>query len=195
VVLFSAPHGERTMVCAADIRAASVRVGAAKFTGRMRLSDTRSLTFVNHRIPLGRYLLTADSAATQCIFDYQRCWFHLLLAEAYLARIAELRGRWRIARDAGEAAESNEVDCLREYAARLLDECRPRGRVDALSRVTSLLKLRVSSMAQTTARQLREAAARASGASDELAEDASELGYMRLQPTADERILRSLAAG
>jgi hypothetical protein len=38
-------------------------------------------------------------------------------------------------------------------------------------------------------------AAGAGVAAEALLTDANELGYMRLQPTSDERILRSLAAG
>ena len=183
VVLFSAPLGERTVFCAADLRGDSVRLGDPKFDGGMRFSDTRSLTFEDHRVANGRYLLVADSSGAQCIFEYQRAWFHLLLAEAYLARIELLRRRWQLQPGVGQLMTKNEVDCLRDYAARLLDDCRPRGSVDALVRVTSTLKLRVSSMAQDTARLLRETAPA----------DAAELGYMRMQPTTDERILESLA--
>ena len=184
LVLFSARCGPRIAVCAADIRGDSARIGAAKFGGRMQLSDTRSLTFENHRIPRGRYLLAADAPATQCIFDYQRCWFHLLLSEAYLARIELLQRGWRLPDPVEHLMAANEISCLRDYAARLLDECRPQGCVERLTRVTSLLKLRVSSMAQDTARLLRETAP----------DDAAELGYMKMQPTSDDRILRSLGA-
>jgi alkylation response protein AidB-like acyl-CoA dehydrogenase len=181
VVLFSAPLGDRTVVCAADMRAATVRIGEPRFTGRMRLSDTRPLTFVDHCVPSGRFVLAADSTATSCMIDYQRCWFHLLLADAYLARIELLRRQGPLASGREHLAQLLETACLREYASRLLDECRPRASVEGLTRVTSLLKLRVSSMAQAMARLL-------------VGEDAAELGYMRQQPTADERILAGLAA-
>jgi hypothetical protein len=194
VVLFSAPCGKRTVFCAADLRGDSVRLGEPKFSGRMQFSDTRSLTFVDHRVAAGKYLLVADAAGAQCIFDYQRCWFHLLLAEAYLARIELLDDKWRIVPGVEQVMALNEVSCLREYAARLLGECRPHGRVDVLTRVTAALKLRVSSMAQSTGRLLRERAAHHDDEA-ELAADAAELGYMRLQPTSDERILQNLVTG
>ena len=88
----------------------------------------------------------------------------------------------------------NEVACLGEYAARLLDDCRPRGSVDRLGRVTATMKLRVSSQAQATGRALRELAAGASTNPAGLISDASELDYMKLQPTPDARILQALAA-
>jgi hypothetical protein len=197
VVLFSAPleGGPRTVFCAADLRGDSVHVGESKFPGSMQLSDTRPVTFEGHRVAPGKYLLVADASGARCIFDYQRCWFHLLLVEAYLARIELLQRQWQIATGAEHRMAMNEVSCLREYAARLLDDCRPHGRVDGLTRVTAALKLRVSLMAQSTAGQLRHMAAGAGVAAEALLTDANELGYMRLQPTSDERILRSLAAG
>ncbi len=187
VVLFSAPLGERTVFCAAELHGDSVRLSEPKFEGSMRFSDTRSMTFVDHRVAAGQYLLVADANGAKCIYDYQRAWFHLLLAEAYLARIEILCRKWQLEPGVEQVMALNEVACLRSYALRLLDDCRPHGSVDALTRVTSTLKLRVSSMAQSTGRLLRE---RADGA----AADASELGYMRLQPTTDERILKSLSA-
>jgi hypothetical protein len=194
VVLFSAPLGERTVFCSADLRGESIRLSEPKFEGNMRFSDTRSLTFVDHRVAAGNYLLVADGAGAKCIYDYQRAWFHLLLAEAYLARIELLRGRWRLAPGVEQVMALNEVSCLRDYATRLLDDCRPQGSVDTLTRVTASLKLRVSLMAQATGRSLRELATRGGADAAELEADASELGYMRMQPTTDERILRSLAA-
>jgi hypothetical protein len=195
VVLFSAPLDNRTVFCAAELRGDSVRLGEPKFEGDMRFSDTRSVSFVDHRVANGKYLLVADATGTQCIFDYQRSWFHLLLAEAYRARIERLHDKWQLGSGSDQLMALNEVSCLREYGARLLDDCRPHARVDALNRVTSTLKLRVSSMAQHTACRLREVAARGGSEAGELFADAGELGYMRMQPTTDERILRSLAAG
>lgn len=195
VVLFSAPLDDRTVFCAAELRGDSVLLGEPKFEGAMQFSDTRSVTFLDHRVANGKYLLVADATGTQCIFDYQRCWFHLLLAEAYRARIELLRTRWQVAPGVEHVMALNEVSCLREYATRLLGECRPHARVDALTRVTATLKLRVSLMAQATARLLRERAAQGGAEAAQLLADASELGYMRMQPTTDERILRSLASG
>ena len=197
VVLFSAPLGERTVFCAAALRGESVRLSEPKFEGRMRFSDTRSLAFQDHRVAAGNFLLVADGAGAKCIYDYQRAWFHLLLAEAYLARIELLRDRWQLEPGVDQVMALNEVSCLRDYASRLLDDCRPQGSVDALTRVTASLKLRVSLMAQAAGRSLRELATRhsANARASELIADASELGYMRMQPTTDDRILRSLASG
>jgi hypothetical protein len=195
VVLFSAPLGERTVFCAADLRGDSVRLSEPKFEGGMRFSDTRSMAFVDHRVAAGNYLLVADGAGAKCIYDYQRAWFHLLLAEAYLARIELLRGRWQLEPGVEQVLALSEVSCLREYATRLLDDCRPQGSVDALTRVTASLKLRVSLMAQATGRSLRELATRGGADAADLIADAGELGYMRMQPTTDDRILKSLASG
>jgi hypothetical protein len=194
VVLFSAPlaGSHRSVFCAADMRGASVRAGESKFSGSMQLSDTRSLTFAEHRIEPGRYLLLSDAPGAQCIFDYQRCWFHLLLAEAYLARIVMLRLGYSLPERVEQRMAGNELTCLREYALRLLDDCRPNQPVDALSRVTATLKLRVSTMAQETAEHLRNLATHGPGDAG-LESHAGELGYMRYQPTPDDRILRSLA--
>ncbi len=197
LVLFSAPLADgRTAFCAAGLRGGSVRIGEPKFSGSMQYSDTRPLTFVDHRVARGRYLVAADAAGARCIFDYQRCWFHLLLAEAYLSRITQLQRTRGLHTTVEQQMALNEVACLREYATRLLDDCRPRGSVDRLGHVTATMKLRVSSLAQATGRALRELAAGASTntagpASD--ASDASELDYMKLQPTPDARILQGLA--
>ena len=195
VVLFSAPLADgRTAFCSATMRGDSARLGEPKFTGSMQFSDTRSLTFVDHRVARGQYLLATDAVGTRCIFDYQRCWFHLLLAEAYLSRIEQLHRAWHLPITVERQMALNEVACLREYALQLLGDCRPGGSVDRLSRVTATMKLRVSSLAQDTGCELRELARSNVQDSGKLVSDASELGYMKLQPTSDARILQSLAA-
>lgn len=52
LVLFSAPlaGNDRNVFCAADLRSESVRIGGSRFGGSMRLSDTCSVTFENHRV-------------------------------------------------------------------------------------------------------------------------------------------------
>ncbi len=79
VVFFKArlTDGSGTVLCAADLRADTVRIGGWKFSGSMRLSDTSSVTFTGHRVPHGRYVLVADDDVLRCTSDYQRCWFHL----------------------------------------------------------------------------------------------------------------------
>jgi hypothetical protein len=85
----------------------------------------------------------------------------------------------------------NELCCLRDYSLRLLGES-GLGQIDALLRASAAMKLRVSQLAQSTARALNELAATRSADAGCLMTDASELAYIRLQPTADEKILRSL---
>jgi hypothetical protein len=186
VVLFSAPlvGSPGTVFCAADLRGASVRIGSARFSGSMRLSDTCGVTFVNHRVPAERTLVVPSESAFNCIAQYQRSWFHLLLGESYVARIERLQREWDLPRPAETIATFNELALLRSYALRLLADATTPAGADALCRVTSALKLRISWLAQATAAAVRPR--------DETA--AQELGYLRLQPTSDDRILRSLGA-
>lgn len=104
VVFFKArlAHSNCTVLCAADLRADSVRIGGWRFSGSMRLSDTSSVTFASHRVPHGRYVLVADDEVLRCTSDYQRCWFHLFLAEMYLARLERLHHVWGLRRSAEE---------------------------------------------------------------------------------------------
>ena len=64
---------------------------------------------------------------------YQRSWFQLLLAESYLARIDHLQRSFRLAVPIEQLASLNELAHLREYALRLLDECRP-SRIHSVAR-------------------------------------------------------------
>ena len=91
VVFFKArlADSHETVLCAADLRADTVRIGGWRF-GSMRLSDTSSVTFTRHRVPHGRYVLVADDDVLRCTSDYQRCWFHLFVADVYLARLERL---------------------------------------------------------------------------------------------------------
>jgi hypothetical protein len=184
VVLFSAPLAGSggTMFCAADLRRASVRIGGGKFTGSMRVSDTCSVTFDNHRVATDRCIEVPSESALQCMAQYQRSWFQLLLGESYLARIERLHLAWSLPRPVEQIASLNELAQLREYALRLLDDAESPSAVESLSRVTAAMKLRISWLAQAAAvavRGLDEASA-------------NELSYFRRQPTSDERILRSI---
>ena len=184
VVMFSAPlaGSPYTMFCAADLHGESVRIGPSRFAGSMKLSDTCPVTFVNHRVPSHRYILIPNEGALNCMAQYQRSWFQLLLGESYLARIEDLQCRWNLPRPTEQIASLNELARLREYALRLLDEADAPSAVESLARVTAAMKLRISWHAQGTAAALR-------GIDDS---SASELGYLRLQPTSDERILKSI---
>jgi hypothetical protein len=183
LVLFKAPleDSNDTVLCAADLRSDSVRIGPWRFPGTMRLSDTSAVTFAGHRVPRGRYVVVSNDEALHCTSDYQRCWFHLFLTEVYLARLHRLHDVWGLRRTAEQVVSLNEVSQLREYALRLLDEFSSGSDVGPLKKATSTMKLRVSLMAQATMASL-------SGS------DASELGYIRVQPTADAIILRSIGA-
>ena len=186
LVLFSAPlaGSGRKVFCAADLRGKSARIGSGKFNGSMRLSDTCPVTFDNHRVAPDCFIEVPDETALNCMAQYQRSWFHLLLGESYLSRIEHLRRLWGLARPVEQFASLNELAHLREYALRLLDETTESGNVESLSRVTAAIKLRISLHAQSTAAAIRSF--------DETA--ATELGFLGRQPTSDERILRSIGA-
>jgi hypothetical protein len=183
IVLFKAELADtnHTVLCAADLRASSVRIGQWRFGGAMELSDTSPVTFVDHRVPNGHYLLVPDQAELGCISDYQRSWFHLFIAEIYLARVEHLRATCGLHDSAEHRANRIDVARLRRQSLQLLDDYSMGTDVRPLTRTTAALKLRVSMISQTTAAALR---------SRGLAEEAGGLGYIRSQPTADEKILR-----
>jgi hypothetical protein len=183
LALFKAPlaGGNRTVLCAADLRASTVHIGDWRFTGSMRLSDTSPVTFDGHRLPRGRYVLVDDDEALHCTSDYQRCWFHLFVADLYLARLERLHVAWPSPRSAEELMSLNELSQLRLYGLRLLDDFTSGSDIEPLKRVTSAMKLRVSVMAQTMMTWLRDRG-----------EEASELRFIKSQPTADDLILRSI---
>jgi hypothetical protein len=194
VVFFKArlANTNSTVLCAADLRADSVRIGGWKFSGRMRLSDTSSVTFESHRVPHGRYVLVADDEVLHCTSDYQRCWFHLFVAELYLARLERLHQVWELQRSSEQIMSLNELSQLRAYALRLLDDFSSGSDVQPLKRTTSAMKLRVSLMAQSTMDVLRGREDLTSADAQRARADASELCFIKSQPTADEIILRSI---
>jgi hypothetical protein len=194
VVLFQAQlaNGGGTALCAADLRGDSVRVGDWKFSGSMRLSDTSSVTFARHLVPHGRYVLAEDEDVLCGASDYQRCWFHLFLAEMYLARLERLHHVWGLPRSAEQVMSLNELSQLRAYALRLLDDFSSHSDIRPLKEITSAMKLRVSLMAQSTVASLRDREDQTPAEAQQLRADASELCYIKWQPTADEIILRSL---
>lgn len=184
IVLFKAQLADSShaVLCAADLCASTVRIGQWKFSGAMELSDTSSVTFVNHRVPNGHYLIVPDHAELGCISDYQRSWFHLLIAEIYLARVEHLRDAHGLPQMTEYSASRSEVARLRQQSLQLLDDFAMDVDVGPLTRTTAALKLRVSMMSQTTAAALR---------SRGLAAEAGGLGYIKSQPTADEKILNA----
>jgi hypothetical protein len=170
IVLFRAQLADSNQVvlCAADVRASTVQIGSWKFSGPMELSDTSPVTFVGHRVPEGHYLIVPDDAGLGCISDYQRSWFHLFIAETYLARVEHLGGE-----------RSDEVARLRRESLRLLDHFSIGTDVQPLLETTAALKLRVSMLSQAMAATLR---------SRGLAREAGGLGYIKSQPTVDDKI-------
>ena len=183
IVLFKARLADSTnaVLCAADLRAPSVRIGAWRFSGNMELSDTSAVTFVSHRVREGHYLIVPDDEDLGCVSSYQRSWFHLFIAEIYLARLEYLRNMAGLAQTPEHGASRSAVARLRQESLRLLDDFVIGADVGPLTRTTAALKLRVSMMSQTTATAL---VARGHAA------DAAGLGYIKSQPTADEKILR-----
>ena len=196
IVFFKAAmaDSDHSVLCAADLRADSVRIGPWKFSGAMRLSDTSSATFISHLVPHGRYLLVPNGDGLKCISDYQRCWFHLFIADLYLARLEHLRHLWTLHQSTDHAVSLNELSRLREYSLHLLDRYSAGADAEPLMKTTSALKLRVSMMAQSTAVELRSLEVSTPPDAERLAADATELGFIKSQPTADERILRNLGA-
>jgi hypothetical protein len=194
VVFFKARLADSTctVLCAADLRADSVRIGRCRFSGSMRLSDTSSVTFTGHRVPHGRYVLVADDEALRCTSDYQRCWFHLFLADVYLARLARLHHVWGLRRSAEQVMSLNELSQLRDYALRLLHDFSSGSDIQPLKKATSAMKLRVSLMAQSTMTSLRAREGLTPADAQQLRADANELCYIKSQPTADDIILRSI---
>jgi alkylation response protein AidB-like acyl-CoA dehydrogenase len=185
LVLFSAPlvGSNASLFCVADLRCESARIGPAKFSGSMRLSDTCPVLFENHFVPPGRFVRVPDESALGCMTQYQRSWFQLLSCEAHLARMELLRRSWSLPRDA-DIAGQNELGLLRDYALRLLDRAANAGAARELARVSAALKLRISGMAQSLAASIQ-------GVDPSAAE---ELRFLKRQPTSDDRILRSLGA-
>jgi hypothetical protein len=183
LVLFSAPMSgcQGSAVCAATLSGPTVHIGPSRFGGTMELSNTCSVTFDNHFVASHRFISISDAVAFDCISQYQRSWFQLLLGETYLARIEQLHDRWDLPRTVEQGVSLHEQARLREYALRLLNEATPSA-VASLSRVSAAMKLRISWHAQSTAAALKGV--------DDVA--ASELGYLRLQPTSDARILASI---
>jgi hypothetical protein len=179
VVLFSVPFDHAALFCAADLHGDSVRIGAPRFTGSMRLSDTCPVTFDRHFVPTHRCIEVPTAPALQCMAQYQRSWFQLLLAEGYLARIERLHLQWNLPRSIEQLTSLNELAQLREYALGLLEKFAASKAAESLACVSATIKLRVSLLAQATAAAVKSL--------DETA--AYELGFLKRQPTSDERIL------
>jgi hypothetical protein len=110
----------------------------------------------------------------------------------YLARLERLHQIGALPRTAEQIMSLNELSQLRAYALRLLDDFSSGSDIQPLKKITSAMKLRVSLMAQSTMTALREREDRASADARQLRADATELGFIKSQPTADAIILRSI---
>jgi hypothetical protein len=182
------------VLCAADLRTPGVQIGAWRFDGSMRMSDTCSVAFDAHLVRSGRYLTVDEDGSLQCVSAYQRAWFHLFVAEVYLARLQRLQSSWALPTSTDLMMSLNELVQLREYSLRLFDAFGRGTNMEPLTQATSALKLRVSVLAQSTATALRRRAADGDAHAPQLETDAAELVFIKWQPTADETILRTLAA-
>ncbi|MCD9008197.1 hypothetical protein LDO31_18540 [Luteimonas sp. XNQY3] len=167
-----------TALCFTDARSSSVRVASWKFSGSMRLSDTAAITFDNHLVPNGRYVLDDDPSRLDFASGYQRAWFHLLIAECHLARLQRLREEGLLQLGAEQIASLRELNHLGRHAGDLLNK-RDLAR---LLPVSASIKLRTSLLSALAADALRDS-------SDETARP-HELQYIRLQPTSDPEIQR-----
>jgi alkylation response protein AidB-like acyl-CoA dehydrogenase len=179
IVLFSAPSGSGTMFCAAEMRGDTVRIGAPRFTGSMAFSDTCAVTFDHHPVRADRCIGIPTDSALQCMAQYQRSWFQLLLAEGYLARIERLHRQWDLPRPLDQLASLEELAQLRDYALTLLDRAGSPIAIESLARVSTTIKFRVSLLSQAAAVAVTPFDAGA----------AHELRFLRKQPTSDDRIV------
>jgi hypothetical protein len=190
VFLKAAIEGEeKDVLCLADTRGAGVKIGAPRFSGSMRLSDTASIEFANYPLSRGRYLVLPRSSEVECLTAYQRSWFHLFIAEIYSARILHLCLATGLPIPTEERIARNEIAHLRRYCLSLLDGCDTRASVDLLLRATSTLKLRVSRFAQSTSAMLEQDIGERNA---RLRSDVMELQFLSRQPTADQRIIDSI---
>ena len=125
VVLFSAPLAGSTctIFCAADLRSESVRIGDSQLR-RQHATVRHLLGGIRQPSRPGQSLYRGPQriGACNCMAQYQRSWFQLLLGESYLARIEHLQRQWDLERSVAQIAGLNELACMREYALRLLDE-------------------------------------------------------------------------
>lgn len=171
-----------TALCFADLPSDGIRVGRWKFADSMRLSDTAAITFDDHLVPKGRFIVDEEPRRIATATGYQRAWFHLLLAECHLARLQHLRDGGLVAFNDEQTASLHELGHLGRHAGDLLDA----GQLDPLLQVSASIKLRTSLLSSTAAQALR-----ARGNGD--ATRPEELQYIRLQPTSDPEIQRDLS--
>jgi hypothetical protein len=192
VVLMKARLEEdgRELLCVADLRCSTARTGSWRFNGSMCLSDTASVTFDDHLVPHGRYLLLPQTDVVQCFSDYQRSWFHLLIGNVYLARVERLYLEHRIEVTSEDRIERNEIAHLRAYCLRLLDDFAAQRDAGRLLLATSTLKLRISRLARSAAAGLYQIAIQKGDVA--LRSHAAELEFLQRQPTADHKIIASL---
>lgn len=179
----------RELLCVARLRDPSVRVGAWRFPGSMRLSDTASVSFEDHLVPSRYCVVPPRPSAVQCLSNYQRSWFHLFIADAYVARVERLHLARGIPLAAQQRVERNEVAHLRAYCLSLLDDLRVHP--DRLLLATSTLKLRSSCFAQSASTVFERIGLEQGDGP--LQAHAKELLFIARQPTADQKIVEMLS--
>jgi alkylation response protein AidB-like acyl-CoA dehydrogenase len=184
LVLFSAPAttGDHVVFCAAEMRRNAVSIGESRFDGRMWLSDTHSVSFEDHFVATSSSIEVPTPGPLSTMAQYQRSWCQLLLGECYLARAQRLEAQWALPGNTSRKAALNELRMMKLYARHLLDTASSASAIEELAKVSAAIKLKVSWLAQETAAALKPLDP----------DSAKELGFLRLQPTADDRILQSL---
>jgi hypothetical protein len=177
---------DNDVLCLVNTRGVGVKIGAPRFSGSMRLSDTASIEFDGHPLARGGYVVLPRSSVVECLAMYQRSWFHLFIAEIYTARTLHLCAATGLAVTEEERMARNEIAHLRAYCLSLLDCCEGRLGADRLLLATSTLKLRVSRFAQSASAMLKQKVGEQNA---RLSSDVAELGYISRQPTADRKII------
>jgi hypothetical protein len=180
----------RELLCVANLQSPTAQTGPWRFGGSMRLSDTASVTFEDHLVPHGRYVVLPRSDAVQCLSEYQRSWFHLFIGDLYLARMERLYLDHRIELTSEDRVERNEVAHLRAYCLCLLDTFAAERDAARLLLATGTLKLRISRLARSASTLMNEIAVHKGDAA--LRSHAAELDFIQRQPTADHKIIASL---
>ena len=178
IVLFKAQLADsnHAVLCAADLRASTVRIGPWKFSG-----DDGAVGHVTGDVRRpSRAGWALPDRAGRCRTGLHHGLPEIVVSPVHrgdLSRASRASARHvRLPETPEHSANRSEVARLRQQSLQLLDDIRMGADVGPLTRTTAALKLRVSMMAQTTAAALR---------SRGLAAEAGGLGYIKSQPTAD----------
>lgn len=180
----------RELFCLASLRGLTAKIGSWRFSGSMRLSDTASVEFDKHLVPRGYHVELPHSGPVQCLAQYQRSWFHLFIAEVYMARALQLCATHALPIEAEVRLAQNEFLHLRAYCLSLLEMCTSPSQTGRLFLATGTLKLRVSRFTQWISGALTQLGDLRRD--PQLGIDAAELLYIARQPTADRKIMEMI---